>query len=75
MFDEGYMVSPSAFPSVPYNSTGIRTNLTINHTEQDIYGMLTTLAGVIEDMERKNRLSRKAISKAFSLPTMATATA
>lgn len=68
MFDEGYMISPSAFPSVPYNSTGIRTNLTINHTEQDIYGMLNALAGIVEDMARKNRLSRKAISKAFSLP-------
>jgi 7-keto-8-aminopelargonate synthetase-like enzyme len=67
MFEEGYMISPSAFPSVPYNSTGIRTNLTINHTEQDIYGMLTTLAGIVEDMERKKRLSRTAIQKTFAL--------
>jgi hypothetical protein len=52
---------------VPYNSTGIRTNLTINHTEQDIYGMLTTLASIIEDMERKKRLSRTAIQKTFAL--------
>ena len=67
MIKAGYMISPSAFPSVPYNSTGIRTNLTIQHTEQDIYGMLTTLAGVIEDLEKKNRLSRVAIQKAFPL--------
>ena len=67
MIKEGYLVSPSAFPSVPYNSTGIRTNLTIQHTEQDIYGMLTTLAGIIEDLEKKNRLSRAAIQKAFPL--------
>lgn len=67
MIKEGYMISPSAFPSVPYNSTGIRTNLTIQHTEQDIYGMLTTLAGIIEDLEKKNKLSRAAIQKAFPL--------
>ena len=67
MIKAGYLVSPSAFPSVPYNSTGIRTNLTIQHTEQDIYGMLTTLAGIIEDLEKKNRLSRAAIQKAFPL--------
>jgi 7-keto-8-aminopelargonate synthetase-like enzyme len=67
MMDAGYMISPSAYPSVPYNSTGIRTNLTINHTEQDIYGMLTTLAGIIEDMERKKHLSRTTIQKAFPL--------
>ena len=67
MFEKGYMVSPSFFPAVPYNSTGIRTNLTINHTEQDIYGMLTTLASIIEEMEHKNRLSRKAIQKTFPL--------
>ena len=67
MIKAGYLVSPSAFPSVPYNSTGIRTNLTIQHTEQDIYGMLTTLAGIIEDLEKKNRLSRVAIQKAFPL--------
>jgi 7-keto-8-aminopelargonate synthetase-like enzyme len=69
MIGAGYMVSPSAFPSVPYNSTGIRTNLTINHTEQNIYDMLTTLAGVIEDMEKKKHLSRVAIQKAFGLAT------
>ena len=67
MIKAGYMISPSAFPSVPYNSTGIRTNLTIQHTEQDIYGMLTTLAGIIEDLEKKNRLSRVTIQKAFPL--------
>lgn len=67
MISDGYMISPSAFPSVPYNSTGIRTNLTINHTEQDIYGMLTTLAGIIEDLERKKHFSRADIQKAFPL--------
>jgi 7-keto-8-aminopelargonate synthetase-like enzyme len=67
MIDSGYMVSPSAFPSVPYNSTGIRTNLTINHTEQNIYDMLTTLANTVEDMERRNRLSRVTIAKTFAL--------
>ena len=67
MIEAGFMVSPSAFPSVPYNSTGIRSNLTINHTEQNIYDMLTTLAGIIEDMERKNRLSRATIKKTFAL--------
>lgn len=67
MIEAGFMVSPSAFPSVPYNSTGIRSNLTINHTEQNIYDMLTTLAGIIEDMECKNRLSRATIKKTFAL--------
>jgi 7-keto-8-aminopelargonate synthetase-like enzyme len=67
MIKQGFMVSPSAFPSVPYNSTGIRTNLTINHTEQQIYDMLTTMAEIIGNMERKNRLSRVTIQKTFSL--------
>ena len=67
MLEASYMISPSSFPSVPYNSTRIRANLTVDHTEQDIYGMLTTLAGVIEDMERKNQLSRSAIQKTFAL--------
>jgi 7-keto-8-aminopelargonate synthetase-like enzyme len=67
MIEAGFMVSPSAFPSVPYNSTGIRSNLTINHTEQDIYSMLTTLANIVEDMERRNRLSRATIKKTFAL--------
>jgi 7-keto-8-aminopelargonate synthetase-like enzyme len=67
MIKEGFMVSPSAFPSVPYNSTGIRTNLTINHTEQQIYDMLTTLADIIESMERRKRLSRVTIQKTFAL--------
>lgn len=67
MIKAGFMVSPSAFPSVPYNSTGIRTNLTINHTEQQIYDMLTTMASIIEDMERRKRLSRATIQKTFAL--------
>jgi 7-keto-8-aminopelargonate synthetase-like enzyme len=67
MIEAGYMVSPSAFPSVPYNSTGIRTNLTINHTEQNIYDMLTKLASIIDDMESRKRLSRATIQKTFAL--------
>ena len=57
----------SAFPSVPYKNAGLRTTLTVNHTEQDIYEMLTTLAEYLDDMDKKNIVSKTEIFKTFAL--------
>lgn len=67
MLQSGYLLNPSSFPSVSYKHTGVRVALTIHHTEQDIYEMLTTLAQHLGDMEQQAKLSQNDIRKAFGM--------
>lgn len=67
MLKSGYLLNPSSFPSVSYKHTGIRTALTTNHTEQDIYEMLNVLSDHLSDMESQSKLSRQEIHKAFGM--------
>jgi 7-keto-8-aminopelargonate synthetase-like enzyme len=65
MLKSGYLVNPSSYPSVPYKHTGVRILMTTHLTEQDIYEMVTTLSGHLDDMEAAKTLTRVDIKKAF----------
>ena len=67
MMHSGYLLNPSSFPSVPYKNTGLRSTLTTYITQQDIYDMLSTFANHLEDMEKKNQVSKAEIYKAFAM--------
>ncbi len=67
MLKSGFLLNPSSFPSVSYKHTGIRTALTTNHTEQDIYEMLNVLSEHLTDMERHSKVSRQEIHQAFGM--------
>lgn len=68
MVDSGYLLNLSVFPAVPYKNAGLRSTVTVNHTVQDIYDMLSSLANHLEDMEKKHQLNKNEIFKAFALP-------
>lgn len=44
MLEDGYHVSIGVYPSVPYNCTGMRALVTVNHQQEHIEGMLQSLA-------------------------------
>jgi 7-keto-8-aminopelargonate synthetase-like enzyme len=67
MLDSGYLLNLSVFPAVPYKNTGLRTTLNTNLSIQDIYDMLSTLANHLEDMEKKQKVNKQEIFKAFAL--------
>ncbi len=45
LLKEGYHVSASAFPSVPYNNGGIRCTINIKHTQEEIIQFLEFFRG------------------------------
>ncbi len=51
---DGYFVNASSFPIVPLKNAGVRITLTVNHTEADITGLLSSI---------KTRLDQKGIVK------------
>lgn len=68
MIDSGYLLNLSVFPAVPYKNAGLRSIVTVNHTIQDIYDMLSSLANHLEDMEKRRQINKTEIFKAFALP-------
>ena len=67
MMDNGFLLNPSAFPSVPYNKGGLRVTINNHLSNEDIYEMLTTLSRQLNFMEDLNKISKVEIHKNFAL--------
>ena len=68
MLDAGFLLNISSFPAVPYKNTGLRATITSYHSPQDIYEMLHALSEAINGMERRQKLQKAEIFKAFGMP-------
>lgn len=53
--DAGLYMSPSGFPAVPRNKSGIRFTLSLHNTEEDVKKMMTTLAELLAEFDLLQR--------------------
>ncbi|MES2518668.1 MAG: 8-amino-7-oxononanoate synthase [Bacteroidota bacterium] len=58
---DGYFVNVSSFPTVPLKNSGIRITLNVNHTEETITGLLTSLKHRMDELQ----IVREEVMKAF----------
>lgn len=65
LLDAGFLSCIACYPSVPYNNTGIRFLLTINHDESDIDSLLETVADLLPGILESENFSMEQIWKAF----------
>ncbi|MEX1188007.1 MAG: aminotransferase class I/II-fold pyridoxal phosphate-dependent enzyme [Bacteroidia bacterium] len=67
IMNKGFYINLSVFPSVPYKNTGLRVPLTVNHTFEDIYNLLSIIADQLPYALEDNKSSLDEIKKAFKL--------
>jgi 7-keto-8-aminopelargonate synthetase-like enzyme len=67
IMNKGFYINLSVFPSVPYKNTGLRIPLTVNHTFEDIYDLLTIIAEQLPFALKDNDSSIEEINKAFKI--------
>ena len=48
---DGYYLNVSAFPAVPLGHAGIRFTQTLNHTKEQVTGLLDTIATHLADFD------------------------
>lgn len=72
MIDDGFYVNPASFPAVSESCTGIRFNITLNHSLEDIENLVNTIAKnyplALNEENVKIDDIRKAFSKVASFP-------
>ncbi|MBK9013060.1 MAG: aminotransferase class I/II-fold pyridoxal phosphate-dependent enzyme [Saprospiraceae bacterium] len=66
LLDAGFFAGMACYPSVPYNNTGVRFMVTLNHTESDFDNLLETVAALLPDILVSENFSMEQIWKAFS---------
>ena len=67
IMNKGFYINLSVFPSVPYKNTGLRIPLTVNHTFEDIYNLLSIIADQLPFALKDNDSSLDEIKKAFKI--------
>jgi 7-keto-8-aminopelargonate synthetase-like enzyme len=67
IMNKGFYINLSVFPSVPYKNTGLRIPLTVNHTFEDIYNLLSIIADQLPFALKDNDSSIEEINKAFKI--------
>ncbi len=67
IMNKGFYINLSVFPSVPYKNTGLRIPLTVNHTFEDIYNLLSIIAEQLPYALEDNQSSMNDIKKAFKI--------
>jgi 7-keto-8-aminopelargonate synthetase-like enzyme len=67
MLDNGFLLNPASYPSVPYNKGGLRATINTHLDNEDIYEMLNTLSKQLDYMESRNKLSKVGIHENFAL--------
>lgn len=65
LLNRGFFSCIACYPSVPYNNTGIRFLLTLNHTKSDIDNLLETVAELLPEVLASENFSMEQIWKAF----------
>lgn len=66
LMNSGIFAGIACYPSVPYNNTGVRFMVTLNHTISDIDFLLETIASALPDILSAENFSIEQIWKAFS---------
>ncbi|MBI1224259.1 MAG: aminotransferase class I/II-fold pyridoxal phosphate-dependent enzyme [Bacteroidetes bacterium] len=66
LLDAGFFSCIACYPSVPYNNTGIRFLLTLNHSKADIDNLLETIAQLLPGILASENFSVEQIMKAFN---------
>lgn len=67
IMNKGFYINLSVFPSVPYKNTGLRIPLTVNHTFEDIFNLLSIIAEQLPFALKDNNSSMEEIKKAFKI--------
>lgn len=67
VMNKGFYINLSVFPSVPYKNTGLRIPLTVNHSFEDIYNLLSVVAEQLPFALKDNDSSMEDIYKAFKI--------
>jgi 7-keto-8-aminopelargonate synthetase-like enzyme len=66
LMDAGFFSCIACYPSVPYNNTGIRFLVTLNHRKSDIDNLLETVAELLPEILEEENFSMEQIWKAFN---------
>jgi len=67
IMNKGFYINLSVFPSVPYKNTGLRVPLTINHSFEDIYNLLSVIAEQLPFALKDNNSDMEDIKRAFKI--------
>ncbi|MFN5318564.1 MAG: aminotransferase class I/II, partial [Bacteroidia bacterium] len=67
IMNKGYFINLSVFPSVPYKNTGLRIPITVNHSFEDIYSLLSAIAEQLPFALEDCKSSMTDIFKAFKM--------
>ena len=67
VLESGFYLNIAAFPSVPYNNTGLRMTITRHQEYEDIEKLLHTIAQVIDEETKKAGYRKADIFKSFKI--------
>jgi 7-keto-8-aminopelargonate synthetase-like enzyme len=65
MLDAGFFTCICNYPAVPKKNAGIRVSVTTHLTFEDIENALSTMAGIVDDLENEGKLDKEKIYKDF----------
>jgi 7-keto-8-aminopelargonate synthetase-like enzyme len=65
LLDAGFLTIICNYPVVPKKNAGIRVTLTTHNTFEDIENLLSTMAGLVDELENEGKLDKEKIYKAF----------
>ncbi len=65
LLEAGFYAGIACYPSVPYNNTGVRFMVTMNHDKSDIDGVLEAVAELLPNILKAENFSIEQIWKAF----------
>jgi 7-keto-8-aminopelargonate synthetase-like enzyme len=66
MLDAGFLATICNYPVVPKKNAGIRVSVTTHNTFEDIENLLSTMADVVNDLEREDKFNKEKVYKDFS---------
>lgn len=66
MLDAGFYVNICGYPTVPQKYSGIRMSVTTHLTFKDIENAVSTLVGLVSDLENQGKLNKEKIYKDFN---------
>jgi 7-keto-8-aminopelargonate synthetase-like enzyme len=68
MFDKGFHLTGGVFPSVPFNSSGVRVTISLYQSIQDIENLLNAFSISYEEELKKRKMDMEQIFKHFKIP-------
>lgn len=61
LLDAGFLTTICNYPVVPKKNAGIRVTLTTHNTFEDIENLLSTMAGLVDELENEGKLNKEKI--------------